>query len=188
MVRDDMSTEIIAFHGSPFEHVFETSASWSPDTGAEVDMDFSLIISGSDDSTLTELFPDIGLGVMLRTDGTVAVSAFISNVDNFPLGLYQYSITALSTKGQVVLDESGGFLVAKDTAGVNVFKPAVKPWDLLNPRKGRVTSGVRKERMDICRQCSEFKFGGCLMCGCVMAIKTTLSDAVCPKGAWGEVS
>lgn len=58
--------------------------------------------------------------------------------------------------------------------------------DLFRPSMGRSTRTLRKERMDICKQCDHFSkmTTQCGVCGCIMQFKTTLADAVCPIGKW----
>ena len=65
---------------------------------------------------------------------------------------------------------------------------SVKPWDLLNPEKGRVSEEEKTKRLDICKSCPEYKMGICKKCGCIMELKTTLSEAYCPLGKWLSVS
>ena len=45
---------------------------------------------------------------------------------------------------------------------------------------------IRKERLDICRQCDDYfkPTGTCKKCGCFMRVKTTLSFTECPIGKW----
>ena len=45
---------------------------------------------------------------------------------------------------------------------------------------------IRKERLDICRQCEHYfkPTGTCKKCGCFMRVKTTLSFTECPIGKW----
>jgi hypothetical protein len=64
-------------------------------------------------------------------------------------------------------------------------KPA-RPWDMVNPSIGRVSSDVQKQRMEICNGC-EFLFKlskQCRKCGCFMEMKTQLPHAECPIGKW----
>lgn len=46
---------------------------------------------------------------------------------------------------------------------------------------------LRKQRMDVCSGC-EYKVDGlvttCSACGCILKVKTLLTDAKCPKGKW----
>lgn len=45
---------------------------------------------------------------------------------------------------------------------------------------------IRKERLDICKQCEHYfkPTGTCKKCGCFMRVKTTLSFTECPIGKW----
>jgi hypothetical protein len=67
-------------------------------------------------------------------------------------------------------------------------KPA-RPWDLLNPNIGRVSEGVKKERLSACESCEFFlKLSrNCIKCGCFMDAKTGLPHASCPVGKWQAV-
>lgn len=62
----------------------------------------------------------------------------------------------------------------------------VRPWDLLNPKVGRVPDSVRNKRLQICESCELLNTvtKTCVACGCFMALKTKLPDAFCPKGKW----
>jgi hypothetical protein len=71
----------------------------------------------------------------------------------------------------------------------SLAKPA-KPWDLLNPKIGRVTDEVKAERLSACEGC-EFFLGisrNCLKCGCFMDLKAGLPHAACPVGKWHAVA
>lgn len=61
--------------------------------------------------------------------------------------------------------------------------------DLFRPSMPRVSRAIRKERMDICRECDHFSktTTQCGMCGCIMPLKTTLAPASCPIDKWGPV-
>ena len=43
---------------------------------------------------------------------------------------------------------------------------------------------VQEERMSTCRQCSQFRDGKCLQCGCYMRLKTKFAEVECPLGKW----
>lgn len=68
------------------------------------------------------------------------------------------------------------------------LKP-VRPWDLFNPNKERVSDEAQERRMNICKSCPFFIkiTQQCSKCGCVMSQKTKLADAYCPVGKWGLV-
>lgn len=76
-----------------------------------------------------------------------------------------------------------------DFLEVPPLKP-VRPWDLLNPNKEKVSDEAQKRRMDICKSCPFFIkiTGQCSKCGCLMAGKTKLADASCPINKWGPNS
>lgn len=40
------------------------------------------------------------------------------------------------------------------------------------------------KRMDICKKCSNYKFGICKKCGCIMLLKTKLLHSHCPLDKW----
>ena len=46
----------------------------------------------------------------------------------------------------------------------------------------------RIERMTICRSCDRLRkdLPLCKECGCFMPLKTSLKNAVCPLGKWGN--
>jgi hypothetical protein len=70
-----------------------------------------------------------------------------------------------------------------------LVKPA-KPWDLLNPKIGRVSDEIKAERLSFCEGC-EFFLGlsrNCRHCGCFMDLKTALPHASCPVGKWPAVA
>ncbi len=45
---------------------------------------------------------------------------------------------------------------------------------------------LKKERMDMCRACDQFKrtTQQCRKCGCFMHLKTKMKDAHCPINKW----
>jgi hypothetical protein len=45
-----------------------------------------------------------------------------------------------------------------------------------------------EKRLEICRKCEMYndRTTQCKKCGCFMAAKTLMADAVCPLGKWGE--
>lgn len=62
----------------------------------------------------------------------------------------------------------------------------VRPWDLLNPKEGRVHPDEKARRLAICKGCEFFRESSktCSKCGCFMSLKTTLSRASCPVHKW----
>jgi len=73
-----------------------------------------------------------------------------------------------------------------DFLEVPPLKP-VRPWDLFNPNKDRVSDTAQERRMEICRACPFFIkiTTQCSKCACIMTQKTKLADASCPIGKWG---
>jgi hypothetical protein len=61
-----------------------------------------------------------------------------------------------------------------------------RPWDMLNPVKYVKDSDVSDKRLEICKTCPELikLTTQCKKCGCFMAAKTKLEEAVCPLGKW----
>lgn len=74
----------------------------------------------------------------------------------------------------------------KKEAGERLRERAAKPWDLLNPNKPRSNEELANERYNICLSCPELiqLTKQCKKCGCFMAVKTKLKEAVCPIGKW----
>ena len=64
---------------------------------------------------------------------------------------------------------------------------SVKPWDLFNPNQPRASKEIRDERLRICNLCQHFisVTKQCSKCGCIMPLKTKLSNAMCPLNKWG---
>ena len=62
----------------------------------------------------------------------------------------------------------------------------VRPWDLFNKNKERVTQDLQEKRMEICRSCEFFVSitQQCKKCGCIMPAKTKLAEAFCPVHKW----
>lgn len=60
-----------------------------------------------------------------------------------------------------------------------------KPWHILNPGL-HVTEEVIVQRMSICEGCDRFikATKQCRECGCIMTMKTRLSNASCPLHKW----
>jgi hypothetical protein len=65
----------------------------------------------------------------------------------------------------------------------------VRPWDLFNKNKDRVSKEIKDERMAACLACPLLiqATKQCKKCGCFMHAKTLLADAACPIGKWGQV-
>ena len=63
-----------------------------------------------------------------------------------------------------------------------------RPWDLLNPTLGRVSSESESKRLSICNECEKFIHltSQCKDCGCFMNLKTKLPNSECPLGKWGQ--
>lgn len=64
----------------------------------------------------------------------------------------------------------------------------VKPWDLLNDNRPRVSKEIKNERFNVCKSCPELALGICKKCGCVMGLKTMLAQAKCPIGKWDAIN
>jgi hypothetical protein len=62
----------------------------------------------------------------------------------------------------------------------------VRPWDLFNAKKPKLSEEFQKERMDICLGCEHLikLTHQCKRCGCFMEFKTKLAEARCPIGKW----
>lgn len=60
-----------------------------------------------------------------------------------------------------------------------------KPWDYIDPNK-RASKEVYKSRINICEGCEHLipLLKQCFKCGCLMEIKTRITDAQCPIGKW----
>jgi len=76
-----------------------------------------------------------------------------------------------------------------DFLEVPPLKP-VRPWDMFNPNKERVSEKIQEKRIEICKACPFFIkiTGQCSRCGCIMSQKTKLADATCPIDKWGSTS
>lgn len=61
-----------------------------------------------------------------------------------------------------------------------------RPWDILNPNAIVDSEQKSIDRYAICEQCPSFLklTKQCKECGCFMALKVKLKDAVCPLGKW----
>lgn len=66
----------------------------------------------------------------------------------------------------------------------------VRPWDLVNPKIGRVDEDLAKKRLDLCLNCEHLikLTTTCKKCGCFMKEKTKLPHASCPVGKWEAVT
>jgi len=62
----------------------------------------------------------------------------------------------------------------------------VRPWDLFNSKKPKMSDELAQQRMDICSTCEHLiqMTKQCKKCGCFMPMKTKLQDATCPIGKW----
>jgi hypothetical protein len=62
----------------------------------------------------------------------------------------------------------------------------VRPWDLFNAKKPKLSEEFQKERLKICLSCPELikLTHQCKKCGCFMELKTKLAEAKCPIGKW----
>ena len=65
-------------------------------------------------------------------------------------------------------------------------KNGVTPLDLLNPNTKRAPEEIANDRYKVCLDCEELVSltKQCKKCGCFMAAKTRLNNAVCPLGKW----
>jgi hypothetical protein len=61
-----------------------------------------------------------------------------------------------------------------------------RPWDMVNPDNYVEDSNVSDSRFELCKTCPELikLTSQCKKCGCFMAAKTKLKNAVCPLGKW----
>ena len=60
-----------------------------------------------------------------------------------------------------------------------------RPWHILSSEL-RVTDDLAAERLKVCVECPELiqATKQCKKCGCLMTLKTKLSNAVCPLSKW----
>jgi len=60
-----------------------------------------------------------------------------------------------------------------------------RPWDVLNPAKLTDEKNA-DQRYAICESCPSFLkvTKQCKECGCFMALKTKIEEAICPLGKW----
>lgn len=63
---------------------------------------------------------------------------------------------------------------------------STRPWHMLDPTVDRATEEDADKRFEICKACPELiqLTKQCKKCGCMMAAKTKLKNAVCPLGKW----
>lgn len=61
-----------------------------------------------------------------------------------------------------------------------------RPWDIINPQIPRAEDELANKRLDICFGCDRLVnvTKQCKECGCFMALKVKLQQAVCPLGKW----
>ncbi len=62
----------------------------------------------------------------------------------------------------------------------------VRPWDIINPNKPKVSEDIAEQRLKVCYSCAAFRplTQRCSKCGCFMKLKTQLEKAYCPLGKW----
>lgn len=62
----------------------------------------------------------------------------------------------------------------------------VRPWDLFNSKKVKLTKELSDKRLEICLSCEHLikLTKQCKKCGCFMELKTKLEEATCPIGKW----
>lgn len=67
---------------------------------------------------------------------------------------------------------------------------SVRPWDLMNPKIGRVDEETYTKRLDLCLNCEHLikVTTTCRQCGCFMKEKCKLPHASCPVGKWDAVT
>lgn len=75
-----------------------------------------------------------------------------------------------------------------DLPEIPELKKPVRPWDIANPNIEHVSDEVQKKRMSVCKKCPFYikVTHQCKKCGCIMNLKTKLSDAYCPVGKWQQ--
>jgi hypothetical protein len=61
-----------------------------------------------------------------------------------------------------------------------------RPWHVIDPRVERVDKTESDRRYAVCQSCPRLikATKQCRECGCVMPLKVTLKDAVCPLDKW----
>lgn len=62
----------------------------------------------------------------------------------------------------------------------------VRPWDLFNSKKPKMSDELAQKRMEVCSTCEHLiqLTKQCKKCGCFMPMKTKLEEATCPVGKW----
>jgi uncharacterized Fe-S radical SAM superfamily protein PflX len=60
-----------------------------------------------------------------------------------------------------------------------------RPWHILSSEL-RTTEEIASSRLSICMSCPEIipVTRQCKKCGCLMSLKTKITDSVCPIGKW----
>lgn len=60
-----------------------------------------------------------------------------------------------------------------------------RPWHILSSEL-RVTEAISSSRLSVCMSCPEIIpiTKQCKKCGCLMSLKTKISNSVCPIGKW----
>ena len=84
------------------------------------------------------------------------------------------------------IENRSKFIAEKIEMGVRASVKNVKPWDILNTNKEKTPSNIAEARYEICLDCPFLikMSKQCKKCGCFMAVKTKLMEAVCPIGKW----
>lgn len=61
-----------------------------------------------------------------------------------------------------------------------------RPWDIINPNIQKADDELASRRLDICLGCDRLikVTKQCKECGCFMALKVKLKEAVCPLNKW----
>ena len=172
-------TDILVIQGQPFEAFYNLATDINIE---DVSTAFEVEVT-KDNETVLEFIPGAGAALSTRENQVVLVLS-AADTSEFPLGLFQYSISLQNRDSETVLSVSGDFRVVPAPEGMVPTVGAVRPWDLLNPSSPRADKQLRSERMEICRACPELLAGFCKKCGCRMKWKTTLLDATCPLGKW----
>lgn len=172
---------IVIHRNEPWEHAWVLYPGFvpGPDNAPAVAVTFR---AWGPDEDIINTGVGNGMVLLMNGDHLDAVVA-IGYPAGLPLGEFQYEVRATEPNGRVLVDESGTLTVTDAPSG----GPArtVRPWDLLNPNMGHTPEEVRAERLAICHACDRLHLGVCGECHCVMRLKVTLADAVCPLGKWG---
>ena len=78
------------------------------------------------------------------------------------------------------------FRNSKGLAPEDIKPREVKPWDLLDSDRPKVSDGLAQHRLDICKSCPHYigLTHQCKKCGCIMNLKVKLAEASCPVFKW----